>query len=251
MNRWVVRVGAEHAEAALARLLAASPAGLEERGTGEFVVYDEPPELPGLISVHEEVVPDGWETAYHTHLGRVVAGRFGVRPPWVSGLESDLVIDPGTAFGAGTHPTTRLCLELIGSRLQFAPNTVANCNLADWGTGTGVLAIAAARVGYRPVFAIDVDPAALDACRSNARANGAGVETRRLDITRDCAPAASTVVANLTLPLLEAAAKVQRRPEWLIASGVLGHQADAIAAAFGMVERERRELDGWAAVVLT
>jgi ribosomal protein L11 methyltransferase len=265
-----VRVRPGDAEAVLAQLLEAFPAGVDERevdGAVEFGVYgsvEALPTLDGVLDVVVESVPDGWETAYHAYVPRVVAGRFAVRPPWVAGLPSDLVIDPRTAFGAGTHPTTRLCLELLTAGIeeegpigppttsaQLTANIAANCELADWGTGTGVLAIAAARVGYRPVLAIDVDPASLDACRSNARANSVGVATERLDIACEAAPHSPTVIANLTLPLLQAAAKIQPRPQRLIASGVLTHEADAVAHAFGMVERERRELDGWAAMVLT
>ena len=234
LTRFVVRVHEQFAGAALARLLDAFPAGLEERGAAEFAVYGPPPELPGLISVTREVVQDGWETAYHAHLTRVVAGRFAVRPPWVAGEDDDLIIDPGTAFGAGTHPTTRMCLELLPE---------GSGAFADWGAGTGVLAIAATRLGFSPVLAIDLDAAAINAAP--------GVEALALDLTREPAPYAPVVVANLTLPLLQAAAQVQRRPELLIASGVLAEQAGEVAAAFGMAERERRELDGWAAVVLS
>jgi ribosomal protein L11 methyltransferase len=242
VNRLAVRVRAADAELALVRLLDAFPAGLEERAVGEdveFAVYGEAlPELPGVVGVVRAPVPDGWQTAYHRHLTRVVAGRWAVRPPWVAGEETDLVIDPGTAFGAGTHPTTRLCLELLAG----------SGPLADWGAGTGVLAIAAARLGFSPVLAVDV--AGIERIESNAAANGVRLAAVQLDLTHEPAPYAPTVVANLTLPLLEAVARVQERPQRLIASGVLSHQADAVAAAFGMVERERRELDGWAAVVL-
>jgi ribosomal protein L11 methyltransferase len=231
LTRVVVRVRPADAEIALARLLDAFPAGLEERSPGEFVVYGEPPELPGVVELREEAVPEGWETAYHAHLTRVVAGRFAVRPPWIPGEPDDLVIDPGTAFGAGTHPTTRLCLELL------PPGSGA---FADWGAGTGILAIAAARLGFSPVLAIDLDAAPINAAP--------GVEALALDLTRERAPYAPVVVANLTLPLLEAVAAVQERPELLIASGFLAGQD--VAALFGMAERERRELEGWAAVVL-
>jgi ribosomal protein L11 methyltransferase len=224
VNRWVVRPRAGAEEIVLAALLDAFPAGLEERD-GAFVVYGEPPEVPGQVV--EEAVPDGWETAYHAHLGRVVAGRFAVRPPWVAGEPDDLVVDPGTAFGAGTHPTTRLCLELL-------PDGTGA--LADWGSGTGVLALAAARLGYSPVVGIDLDV-------SQLAVNG--VDALKLDLTRERAPYAPVVVANL--PQLGAVAAVQDRPELLIASGFLAGQELLL---WDMRERERRELDGWAAVVL-
>ena len=127
MNRWVVRVGPEHAEAALARLLDASPAGLQELGAGEFVVYDEPPaQLPGLLSVRAEAVPEGWETAFHAHVPRVVAGRFAVRPPWVEGESDDLVIDPGTAFADSLIPA---CVSWPDA--SPAPLRAASCRLTS------------------------------------------------------------------------------------------------------------------------
>jgi ribosomal protein L11 methyltransferase len=225
--RWVVRVGAEDADAALALLLDAFPAGLEERGPGEFVVYGSRPELAGA-SIAEEAVPDGWETAYHAHLVRV-PGRFAVRPPWVPGEPGDIVVDPGTAFGAGTHPTTRMCLELLPA---------GSGAFADWGSGTGVLALAAMRLGYDPVLGIDVDVAQLAVN---------GVEALELDLSRERAPYAPVVAANLTLPLLRAVAAVQERPELVIASGFLAGESLEL---WDLRERTRRELDGWAAVVL-
>jgi ribosomal protein L11 methyltransferase len=228
MNRWVVRARAGASHAVLAALLDAYPAGLEERGDDEFVVYGRRPEIADA-EVNEEVVPAGWETAYHAHLGRVVAGRFAVRPPWVQGEPDDIVIDPGAAFGAGTHPTTRLSLELLPA---------GSGPLADWGSGTGVLALAALRLGYAPVLGIDLDI-------SQLAVNG--VEALRLDLVHERAPYAPVVVANLTRPLLEAVVRVQERPELLIASGFL---AGDELSFWDMRERERRELEGWAAVVL-
>jgi ribosomal protein L11 methyltransferase len=114
-----------------------------------------------------------------------------------------------------------------------------------------VLAVCAARAGFAPVLAVDVDPAAVALTRENARANGVRVEAWELDVVREPPPWAPTVLANLTLPLLRAAAAHGGpRPQRVIASGVLDDQADAVAPAFGMAERERRHEDGWAAVLL-
>jgi ribosomal protein L11 methyltransferase len=225
LNRWVVRPRPGAEEIVLAALLDAFPAGLEER-EGAFVVYGEPPAVDASVSV--ETVPEGWETAYHAHLGRI-EGRFAVRPPWVAGEPDDLVVDPGTAFGAGTHPTTRLCLELLPE---------GDGPFADWGSGTGVLALAAMRLGYAPVLGIDLDVAQLE--RN-------GVEALELDLTRERAPYAPVVAANVPRPVLDEVARVQERPELVIASGFL---AGDVPALWGMRELERRELDGWAAVVL-
>jgi ribosomal protein L11 methyltransferase len=227
LNRWVVRARAGASHAVLAALLDAYPAGLEERGDDEFVVYGDRPEIADA-EVNEETVPPGWETAYHAHLTRI-EGRFNVRPPWVEGEPDDIVVDPGAAFGAGTHPTTRLCLELIPE---------GSGPLSDWGSGTGVLALAALRLGYAPVLGIDLDI-------SQLAVNG--VEALRLDLVHERAPYAPVVIANLTRPLLEAVVAAQERPELLIASGFL---AGDELSLWDMRERQRRELEGWAAVVL-
>jgi ribosomal protein L11 methyltransferase len=228
LTRYVVRASAGAEFAVLGGLLEAFPSGLEERGDGEFVVYGEPPDLPGIAAVDREVVPAGWETAYHAHLTRI-EGRFNVRPPWVPGEPGDIVIDPGVAFGAGTHPTTRMCLELIPA---------GSGPLADWGSGTGVLALAAMRLGYAPVLGIDLDISQLEVN---------GVEALRLDLVHERAPYFPVVLANLTRPLLEAVVRVQKRPELMVASGFLAGEEIAM---WDMRERERRELEGWAAVVL-
>jgi ribosomal protein L11 methyltransferase len=179
----------------------------------------------------------------------VRVGDVVVRPPWIEGGRDDLVIDPGVYFGAGTHATTRICLEL----LLREPPAGAIC---DWGAGTGVLAIAAARLGWGPVTAVEVEPGAVDVIRANAERNGVAVEARVHDL-RDGAPWASTVLANLPKPvLLEIAGRLGRLAHDLapatriIASGMLAAEADEVVAAFGMRARRRLEREGWAGVVL-
>jgi len=229
LTRWVVRAAPGAEEIVLAALIDAVPAGLEELAGGEFAVYEAPPTLEGVAEVRMELVPDGWATRYHEHLGRVVVGRFAVRPPWVDGEADDLVIDPGAAFGAGTHATTRLCLELL------EPGTGP---LHDWGAGTGVLSLAAMRSGYEPVLGIDVDTTQL------ARN---GVEALRLDLSADVAPYAPTVVANLPLPTLIAAAARQPQPRRAIVSGFLATEHPRL---WDLHTQRRLECDGWAAEVL-
>jgi len=174
----------------------------------------------------------------------VRVGSLVVRPPWVEGGLDDLVIDPGVFFGAGTHATTQLCLRLLQELPPGGP-------LCDWGAGTGILAIAAARLGWEPVVAVEVDPGALELISLNAAANHVAVTTRWLNLAATPAPWAPTVVANLTRELLlDVAALVDRGPARLIASGLLAGEVDEVVAAFGMRE-ERRLVDGeWAAVLL-
>lgn len=245
-----IRVRAEVAEPTLARLLEVLEGGAEERaldGAVEYATYGAPAGLPddarllalagdALLGVTRTPVDDGWATAYHAHLARVTVGAISVRPPWVAGAPDDLVIDPGESFGGGHHATTRLCLELLQTLEPSGP-------LCDWGTGSGVLAIAAARLGWGPVHAVDL--AGGDLVAANAAGNGVEVRFAACDVTRELASPAPTVVANLTAPLLRAAMEVQPRPQIMIASGVLAGREDERWAV-----RARRQRDGWAAVVL-
>ncbi len=176
-----------------------------------------------------------------------------VRPPWAAPRAGalDLVIDPGQAFGTGAHPTTRLCLELM---LGFEPpEGEARGSLVDLGCGSGVLAIAAALLGYGPVTAVDNELAALDATRANASANGVLLDRlERVNLREDPAPRADTVVANLMRPLLlDVAGRMEHRPRALILSGLLDEEADEVVSAFAPLgERERRSALGWTAVLL-
>ena len=123
----------------------------------------------------------------------------------------------------------------------------------DVGCGSGVLAIAAARLGYGPVLGLDHDPAAVAATRENAGANGVAVDVRRWDLRTDDLPDAPVVVANLVRPLLlTLAGRMTARPEVLIASGLLAHEADEVAAAVApLVEQRRLSSLGWSALLLT
>jgi ribosomal protein L11 methyltransferase len=266
--RLAIRVARADAEAVLAELLALTPAGLEEREEGdavEYVLYGAPGELPALpdlraaagealVDVSTTEIPDDWSERWKAfHKPVDVSWRFRrlrVRPPWEAPLDGDgidLVIDPGQAFGTGAHHTTRLCLELL---LELEPAGA----LADWGCGTGVLAIAAARLGWDPVLACDWEAASVEATTENAAVNGVAIAVTRTDLRRDEGPWAPAVVANLVRPLLlEVAANMTRPPATLIVSGLLREEGDAVAAAFGrhgLREAARRTGGEWCALRL-
>jgi len=278
--RLALRVDRAHAEVALAELLELAPGGVEEVDLGaagvEYAVYGPPGELPALpdvraavggalVEVRTDELPDDWSERWKRfHRPLVLDGPAGpwlaVRPPWEApiGAAVELVVDPGQAFGTGAHATTRLCLELL---LELADGAApVRGPLLDLGCGSGVLAIAAAKLGCAPVIAADHDPLAVEAARANATANGVALDVRRADLRADPIPAAPTVLANLLLPLLldyAAALGTGRAPEpprTLIASGLLTHEADEVAAAFaphGLREHARRERGEWAALLLT
>ncbi|CAB4862178.1 unannotated protein [freshwater metagenome] len=278
MIRLALRVRREQAELVLAELLDLAPSGVEERelpgGIIEYAVYGAPGELPelpaleavageALVEISTEEIADDWHErwrAFHRPV-TIAAQRLGapglrVRPPWEpadpDGGYDELVIDPGRAFGTGAHDTTRLCLELL---LGLEPAGA----VADVGCGSGVLGIAAARLGWDPVTGLDHELESVEATRENAVVNGVAIQVERFDLLLDGpAPAAPTVLANLVRPLLLAVARTGFReglvPRTLIASGLLVHEADEVAAAFREamgLQEERRLIGGeWAALQL-
>jgi ribosomal protein L11 methyltransferase len=242
-------------EPELALLLHIFPEGVEELD-GAFAVYsDEPP--VGFDVVHEEEVDEGWQDNWRDFHHGVQVGRFWVGPPWdlpqadpglrpggggsaaaASGPWEVIVIDPGRAFGTGAHPTTRLTLELL--------QTLAPGSLLDVGCGSGVLSIGAAKLGFAPVLGIDVDEAAVEATRENARANSVEVEARLLDALADELPPADVVLANVALDVVERILPRLRAP-LAVTSGYLDRDRPSVA---GWEPLDRREADGWGADLL-
>jgi ribosomal protein L11 methyltransferase len=229
-------------------------------------VYGAPGELPALpaltaaagealVEVSTSEIPDDWERrwrAYHRPV--VIDERLAVRPPWEPPLGTgvELVVDPGRAFGTGAHPTTRLSLEALLTLPRRG-------GFVDLGCGSGVLAIAAAKLGWAPVLALDHDAAAVEAARRNVQRNGTSLEVRRYDLRTDPVDAsvAPTVVANLLAALLiEWAGRLARagtRPERIVASGLLLGEGDLVTEAFAPLElreRSRRVGGDWLTLVL-
>lgn len=281
MIRLAVRCRPELAERVLADLLELVPGGVEEVGfvprSGggdpsdgfyEYAIYGPPGELPelpdlraaagdGLVEVSSTEIPDDWADRWRDFHEPVAVGegRIVVRPSWeetaAAGAQVDLCVDPGQAFGTGAHATTRLCLELM---LELADRGEAEGGLADLGTGSGVLGIAAAKLGWAPVLACDSEQAAVEAAASNAAANGVSLELERRNLREHPAPTAPTIVANLTAPLLEAvAARLVEPPRTLVCSGLLEVEAERVRAAFGargFRACEERRLGEWCALLL-
>jgi ribosomal protein L11 methyltransferase len=291
--RLAVRVRRAQAELVLAELLELAPTGVEELDVDseavEYAVYGSPGELPALgdleaavggalVEISTTEIPDGWQerwklfhrpilieapAAFARAEGR--APDLRVRPPWEpprprSDREvEEIVIDPGQAFGTGAHATTRLCLELL---LELASLGRPRGPLLDVGTGSGVLAIAAARLAFAPVLGLDNEHESVAAARENAARNAVDVEVRRFDLSSqplpwigagERQPGSVVVVANLLRPLLlELEPKIVRSPAHLLAAGLLREEVDEIAAAFtarlGLRELQRRESGEWAAV---
>jgi ribosomal protein L11 methyltransferase len=145
------------------------------------------------------------------------------------------VIDPGRAFGTGAHATTRLTLELLQ---KLEPGS-----LLDVGCGSGVLSIAAAKLGFRPIVAIDIDDDAVDITLANARFNEVELDAYRADALADDLPAADVVVANVALDVVERLLP-RLDARLAITSGYL-ERDDLQVTGWRRVERSDRE--GWAA----
>jgi ribosomal protein L11 methyltransferase len=302
--RLAVRARRADAEIVLAELLELAPGGVEEVQIGaetvEYAVYGAPGELPELpdlnaavgdrsVEVSSTEIADDWSERWKRfHRPVLIQAPAGVpalhvRPPWEApsdreGVE-EIVIDPGQAFGTGAHATTRLCLELL---LELTGLEDRSGPLLDVGTGSGVLAIAAARLGFAPVLGLDHERESVAATEENARVNGVAIEVRRFDLRTQTLPwldasvgsgsdpdaegdwvdgpegpegSSLVIVANLLRPLLlELARGMSHAPAHLLAGGLLREQVDEVVGAFGeslgMRERERRERGEWAVVWL-
>jgi ribosomal protein L11 methyltransferase len=179
-------------------------------------------------------VAEGWEDGWRAFHHGVRIGRLWVGPPWEE-LRDDavgVVIDPGRAFGTGAHATTRLCLELL--------QEVEPASLLDVGCGSGVLSVAAAKLGFAPVHAVDIDDVALETTRANAAANGVAV-----DVGCELQPA-SLAVMNIALDVVEA--MLPKLPvERAITSGYLERDEPRVD---GWHRVERSVSDGWVADLL-
>lgn len=259
----------------LAELTVLAPGGVEETagdGYTEYAIYGAEGELPdigeveaasgdGLVEVVATEVADDWAErwrAFHKPLaisatddsGAAVGTSFWLRPPWeeVGPGEFEVVIDPGQAFGTGAHPTTRLSLELL---LRLHDRGLSGGALTDLGTGSAVLAIAAAKLGWSPVSGYDHEEAAIEAAVENAAVNSVRIELSRLDLKAGLPALAPAVVANLTAPLLEMVADqmtAATRPERLVCSGLLERERERVEAAFaglGLVPRKFIAIEGW------
>jgi ribosomal protein L11 methyltransferase len=239
-------VPVERAEEARAVLLKLFPEGFEELDLGgeiELAAYTDAGGERRLRSafgaVRASEVADGWEERWREFHRPVRVGPLWVGPPWLRPPAdvTAVVVDPGRAFGTGAHPTTRLCLELLVG--------LPRGSLLDVVCGSGVLAMAGAKLGFAPVYALDSDPAAVEAAKRNVGANGVHVEVSVADGLAEELPQAGIAVANLTRAAVDALAAHVHAPT-LVSSGYLAR--DTVAPS-GFRRVRRRVEAGWAADV--
>ncbi len=202
----------------------------------------------GLAAEIAEVPDEDWGETWKKGLGAFSVGRVYVRPSWVEGEpppgSAEVVLDPGMAFGTGTHPTTALCLGAVGDALLGRPGA----SVLDVGTGSGLLAIAARKLGAGRVAAIDRDPAAVRVARENAARNRAEVEVSGQALEDVPGPfdlVVANILANALVDLAPALARQLAPGGRLFLAGLLAEQAEEVrraALAAGLrAEGERRD----------
>ena len=264
MREVILRVPRRAVEDVLDRLLPIVPGGVREVPAGRHVeLHMRGERLPASREIEatanrwshtisEVEVSDDWrERRLADYEPDVIGSRLVVRPEWAPSPDPKLIdieIAESAAFGGGTHPTTRTCLEWL---LELPPAG----SFADLGCGTGVIAILAARLGWSPVLALDVQPGSVEATRANAERNGVQVEAAVEDLSVEPPPTADAFAANVPAALHAKIAAGWRvtAPRGGLVSGFDRDEADAVThayAATGMHERRRASVGGWAVVVL-
>jgi len=265
MRELTLRVPEDETEAVLDRILPALPGGLHLREDGAVVelgildlpgtpAEDELRKLagPGLVDLRAEEASDDWrERRLARYEPLIVAGRFLLRPDWAPPSESqsltEIVLEQGPAFGTGLHPTTQACLATMA---EVEPGG----SFADVGCGSGVLSIAAAKLGWSPIVAIDVDPTSVRVARANADRNGVTVDVRQVDVAAETAPGGETVVANVPPAVqLALAERLDANPSLLIASGFKPDEIPAVASAWeprGLSVADEVRANEWSVLVM-
>jgi len=264
MREVILRVPRRAVEDVLDRLLPIVPGGVREVAVGRDVELrmrgDGLPPASEIEAasgrwphkISEVEVSDEWrERRLADYEPDVIGGRLVVRPAWAPSSDADLidiVLGESAAFGGGTHPTTRTCLEWL---LELSPAG----SFADLGCGTGVLGILAARLGWSPVLALDIQPGSVEATKENAERNCVEVEAAVADLAVESPPPADAFAANVPAALHAKIAAAWRGtgPQAGLLSGFDPDEADEVIEAYavaGLRERRRASVGGWGVVVL-
>jgi ribosomal protein L11 methyltransferase len=263
MREVVLHVPRDEVEDVLDRLLPQLPGGVRERELEQVVELrlrgDALPTLLEILALAgrseirawEQQVPDDWrERRVADYVPDLIGGRLVVAPGWApsSPAEIEIVLEDSAAFGTGSHPTTRRCLELL---LGFP----AGGSFADLGCGTGVLGIVAARLGFDPVVAVDISPEGVETARRNAAANEVRVDGRVLDLLNETPPAAEAFAANVPPDVHRQLA--ERLPDPFprigLVSGFHSGESESVLSAYqarGAQVRSRHEVHGWSVAAL-
>jgi ribosomal protein L11 methyltransferase len=260
-----LRVATADVEEVLDAVLPALPGGLHCREEGEVAELailagpgtpgeEELRDLAGshLIEMRSAEVSDDWsERRLARYRPLIVADRFLLRPVWAPQAEDpgriEIALEQTAAFGTGVHPTTQACLATLAE-------VDAGGSFADIGCGSGVLSIAAARLGWSPVTAVDIEPNSVATARRNADRNGVEIDVRRVDVAAEDPPEADTVVANIPPKVqIALAGRLGRAPSLLIASGFKPDEIPDVAPAWeeqGMRVADEVRANEWSVLVM-
>jgi ribosomal protein L11 methyltransferase len=261
MREITIRLRSASIEEALDRLLPLVPGGVRERpgapGHTELILRgaDLPPASllaesirPVRHEISERSVSDDWRRRrLDDYRPEPIGGRLIVRPVWAPPAgegQIEIVLSEGGAFGEGTHPTTRTCLEMM---LGLSPGG----SFADLGCGSGVLAILAAMLGWDPVTAVDVDASSVEVARANARRNSASITAEVVDLQAVPAPASDGFAANVPMSIHAILAERWARdgaPAVGLISGFVPQEAAAVLAVYagcGLYPSRQVQAQGW------
>lgn len=201
----------------------------------------------------QEIVDQDWERAWMEDFQPVAFGeRFWVCPSWTAPPDPDainLILDPGLAFGTGSHPTTHLCLEWL------AKADLTGKIIIDYGCGSGILALASLKLGAHSAFAVDIDPQALQATTANADVNGMSKAHLQVSFPDTLNEPADILIANILLgPLIDLQESFHRliKPKGiLVVSGILTEQTEDLIEAYKahFTYQTTQQLEAWSLVV--
>jgi len=225
---------------------------------------------------YKEIADQNWMEAWKQHYKPILIGqRLVIVPAWMDSPDPDRIairIDPGMAFGTGTHPTTQLCLELMEKyfddrqRATLASGIDHPLSIIDIGCGSGILSIAAIKLGASSALGVDIDAGSIDNARENANTNSIGEELilgvgSVQEILNGVYPfqTAPLVVANILAPVIirlfgAGLAELIEDHGAILLSGILQEQAQSVieaAQAKGLRMNERRQMGDWVALALS
>ncbi len=220
------------------------------------VLFDKADKIQTLSFSHTLIQEQDWNESWKKGFTRLDVGKhFTILPPWEKPVQGrvNLVVDPGMAFGTGHHETTRSCLVLM----EKYADTCAKERFLDLGTGTGLLAIAASKLGYRQVIAVDTDPLSIEAVQKNRELNHAAniefFEGSIADVDGKFDIIAANIISGVLVRLAPDIASCLSPTGKAILSGILAEQADEVIAACeqsGMTVRELFPDGKWVSIVV-
>jgi ribosomal protein L11 methyltransferase len=220
---------------------------------------------------YQEIADQNWMEAWKQHYKPILIGeRLVIVPAWMDSPDPNRIairIDPGMAFGTGTHPTTQLCLELMEKYFEDPLSSMVNrpWSIIDVGCGSGILSIAALKLGAKSALGVDIDTGSIENARENANTNSIGDElflgigsVQEILDNKFSFRKAPLVVANILAPviirLFEAGlSELMEADGAVLLSGILQEQAQNVieaAQARGLRLNERRQMGDWVALAM-